>query len=750
MRRRDFLATTAAAVAARPAGAGPVAEARPPIRLANAIWAVALDPANLTITVAPAGSPAILVSRGTAGHQVDALDQGATSLSWSWDAHFDIACTLAGPDLSIRIAARRPGKFPIVDQPPSAIGRGLLFPRAEGYYVRPDDPLWRAHLGEPGQSLDTTQDLSLPLWGLDHGAHTLHWILANPFDNEMRFTPESDGLALALTHDFTRLSAAEPMELILHLAPADLLAGARRYRRHLVERGSWRPLADKIAASPEGAKLIGATHLYLWGNGLVGAKDVKDWPGFIARLRTAGGLAERLRARFEHDLLDRLPPDPARYEKQAVVDAFNAALNDLARASWQKEIVDPAEIVAAYPALRREVQAEFGPLLAGSPGDWGSGLSRATFATLRAARLAKLWVGLGDGWEGGLWRPEAVRAGAGLGYLVAPYDSYETALPPGRRPDWATAQLGRAAYDECAILRADGKPVAGFQQTGHYTDPGCVAPILKGRVAAIARAGGFNSWFLDTYATGMVFENHRPGRTTTAAASAAAQVAACRWVGETLRLPIGAEGGNGVGAEGVIFAHGVETPLFGWGDPEMRRADSPFYLGAWYPPESPSVFFKPVPVKQPYLSLYFDPATRLPLYQAAFHGSVIATHQWGFDQLKIANALDDRALIQQLYNTPPLFHISADTLPGRLEAIRRHDAFFRPLHERLAERTMEAFEWLSEDRLVQRTRFSDGTVLVANFADGERSAGGLRLPARSVTALIGGRPERLFRTLRSS
>ena len=66
------------------------------------------------------------------------------------------------------------------------------------------------------------------------------------------------------------------MALILHLGGSDLLAGAKRYRRHLIDQGDFRSLADKIAATPAAAKLVGATHLYLWDTGLLGLKDVRD------------------------------------------------------------------------------------------------------------------------------------------------------------------------------------------------------------------------------------------------------------------------------------------------------------------------------------------------------------------------------------------------------------------------------------------------------------------------------------------
>jgi len=743
MKRREFLLASLAAAAGPRLADDPSPAA---IRLANSRWAVDIKPGTLAIAVTPAGATVITISRGAASHPVTGLRADAGAASWRWDDAFEIACTLTGPDLDIRVTASAAGELALLDQPGAATGRGLLLPVGEGYYVAADDARWHASLD--GRERSVNEDLSLPLWGLDHGDFALHWLFANPFNSTLRFTTEAGGLAIALRHRFTRLAPTTPMAMTLHLAGPDLLAGARRYRRQLIEQGSFRSLADKIRATPSAAKLIGATHLYLWDNGLIGPKDVRDWPGLIDRLRNAPGLPERMRGRFEPDTVELIrtaPPEPAPYIQRAIVNPFNAALADLARAEWQKEEVVPAEIVAAHAALRDETAAAFGPVLSRNPACWGASLTRATFAALKAAGLERLWIGLGDSWEGGLWHPEAVRAAVAEGYLIGPYDSYETAIPPGQRPDWGTAQLGRAAYDRCGVIQANGTVTVGFQQTGRYTNTRCVRPIFEARIPALAKAGGFNSWFLDVYGTGMMFDDHRSGDAMTMAENAAANIAAMRWVSEAQQLPTGSEGGNAVAAAGVLFGHGIETPGFGWGDPDLRtNRDSPFFLGGWYPPHAPAAFFKPVPLKEPYRTLYFDPRTRLPLYQAVFHDAVIVTYHWGFDQLKFTNANAERALVQQLYNVPPLFHLSAGTMADRLPVIRRHDAFFRPLHQRLAHQAMESFEWLSDDRLVQRTGFADGTRLVANFADTPRSLGDFALPPRSVTALVNGRPARVF------
>jgi len=744
MKRRVFIAASLLSAAAPALAEIPQSS---PIRFANDRWAVEINPTTLALTVKPTGAAAVDLSRGVVDHAVSDLKVGNRVASWRWDALFEITCALNGPDLDIRITASAPGEIAVIEQPAAAMGKGLLLPISEGYYIAPADAGWRTSLD--GDERSVNDDLSLPLWGLDHGGFTLHWLFGNPFNNTLRFSAQPDGLAIALKHEFTRLAPRTPMVMTLHLGGPDLLAGAKRYRRLLIEQARFRSLADKIRATPSAAKLIGATHLYLWDNGFLGIKDVRDWPDLLSRLRNADGLAMRMRARLDREsaaLIRTAPQEPAPYIQRAIITAFNAALTDLARAEWQKEEVDPAEIVAAHAALRDEAVAAFGPALTRNPAGWGASLSPATFAALKSAGLDQLWIGLGDGWEGGLWHPEAVRAAAAEGYLIGPYDSYETAIPPGQRPDWSTAQLGRAAYEGCGVIKANGTVTAGFQQTGHYTNTRCVTPLLEARIPPIAKAGGYNSWFIDVFATGMVFDDYRPGATMTMAQNSTANVAAMRWISEARQLPTGSEGGNAINAAGPIFAHGIETPGFGWGDAELRKdKESPFFLGNWYPPDRPSVFFKAVPLKEPYRTLYFDPRTRLPLYQAVFHDAVIVTHHWAFDQLKLANVATERALTQQLYNTPPLFHVSAATLADRLPAIVRHDAFFRPLHKRLAQEAMTAFEWLSKDRLVQRTSFADGTQLIANFADDPRSFGHHALPRRSVTAIIGGRAAHMFK-----
>ena len=712
--------------------------------LSNEHWRVELDPATLGIRVQPTGQSSVQVSQGVDPHPVRRLEKTGEQLSWQWsDGAWTLQARLLRRELLLTINARDPGVLTLLNQPGSAMGNALIWPLAEGHYVPRGHAVWQQFLADQG-ALNTTQDLSLPLWGMDHGAFTLTWWLSHPYNNHLQLSPNGDALSLSARHTFTSLDSQTPMTLRLSLGDADPLAGARRYRQWLIENGRYQTLEQKFAMTPEGRKLPGASHVYLWGTDLLGQNDVRSWPRLLEALRSSAPLAVRLRGSMDAEaeaILSKPSGVLQRWEQAIVLRSLNQSLNTVAREGWR----DPAQpdmhrLATIYGEVRADVAELFGDALVSAPAAWGGTLTVKTINRLREAGLSRLWLGLGEGWEGGLWHPEAVRAAVNAGYLIAPYDSYETALAPAENPDWVTAHLGSSAHRDCAIVVENGGLKSGFQQSGHYTDPRCVRPLREARINAVQAVAGFNSWFLDAYGTGMVFDSYRTGATLTQAQNADENQAASRWIAEVLGLPAGSEDGNAVTAGGVLFAHGMQTPVIGWGDHAMsRNSESPWFVGRWYPREQPEVFFKPVPLQAPYRTVHFDPTTRLPLYQTVFHGAVVTSHHWLFDSLKLPDVSIQNQLSQLLYNVPPLYHLSEATQARRLKSIQRQDAFFRPLHERLATQAMTGFHWLTHDRQVQQTTFADGTRLVANFDDKTREVGFQAYKAHSVTVLeVGG------------
>jgi hypothetical protein len=700
---------------------------------------ITVDPETLAVAVSGKEAAKVVLSAGGERHRVSQLNHQDDSADWLWDeGRYRINLRAVGNDIVITVQAEQPGSLTLLSQSGDELGMAISLPLAEGHYIPTDDGVWQRFLADEMHQINTAQDLSLPLWTNDYGEFSASWLLLNPFNNQLRFNlTEHQRLMLTLSHQFTRLSPQQPMILMLTLSERDPLAGAKRYRQWLIEQKQFQTFKQKAQRTKQAERLVGATHIYLWGSDLLAIKDIQDWPLFIQRLKQPDEFARHLVSRFDTEakkVLQASTRNPDRYQKRVLVDAVNQAVKYDARSSWQTSEPDVTNLASAYQSQIEQLKHSFTAALAADANQWGGGLSLATMDALHRAGLPRLWIGIGDGWEGGLWHSAAVSEAVRQGYLIAPYDSYQTALPQGFNPDWTTAHLGQKAYTTCSIVQEDGTLKAGFQQSGHYTDPRCIRPWLQRRISALSDAIGFNSWFLDAYATGMVFDNYAESSPMTQAENASENGHSMRWVAEKRSLVVGSEDGNAVSAQDTLFAHGMQTPVLGWGDKDLNNAKSPYYLGRWYPNHEPSIFFKSAPLKEPLRTIYFDPIYRLPLYQTVFHDSVVTSQHWLFDNLKLSNTLVDNQLAQLFYNVPALYNISEDTLIRRLPVIVAQDAFFRPLHQRLIDQSIVDFNWLSSDRRVQRITFSDGTTLLANFSATEFAGPAGSLPAKSVTA----------------
>ena len=367
---------------------------------------------------------------------------------------------------------------------------------------------------------------------------------------------------------------------------------------------------------------------------------------------------------------------------------------------------------------------------------WGDGVSVKMMDKLAAAGLDRLWLGL-DSWQGAFRHPQAVKRAKDLGYLIGTYDSYDSIHRPGETDTWETAQFDAALYETGAVIGPNGAKVAGFQKKGYRLSAIAARPYVEKRVSGLMDTlpERFNSWFVDCDAFGDLRDDYSPLHPATEQQDMAARLARMALIRDTYHLVVGSEGGVAYAAPVIHFAHGMMTPVFGWGDPDMYTdKESPYYLGAYWPPDGPAVFMKPVPLKDVYRAVYFDPRYRLPLYETAFHDSVVATHHWSAGSLKFQDQAQTVELLELLYGVPPLYHLNLAELEKNGERIAAHYRFFSPLHRQIGLLPLTDFEWLSPDRLVQRTVFGDAVEVVANFSDAAFERDGASVPPRSVVA----------------
>jgi len=671
-----------------------------------------IDPATLQIS-----ADAVVVNNPQQAQKVEELWSTSSQANWRWpERSAQITAKADGNDLHLTISSTRPQTLNWFSMPPHFTM--LQLPIGEGSRIPLDNDPWLSYLTSELSEVDTNFDLKLPLWGLEQKGNTYSWLLLSPFSNQLSFTEAGKRLMMQGAHVFNRFNQHQPVDILLHVGTTPL-SGAIRYREYLQQNDKFSSLREKIAKAPEGKKLIGATHIYLWGNTLLAQEDIKNWPDLIGYLQSAAGASiwQNIGTEDKKVMLQLQGREPEGWQKQSLTETINRALVDMVPLNSSPDRPSFLEAQQQQAAkVHQLAQQLLGHFLVPSE-QWGPGLSETVIKSLHQAGLARLWLGT-DNWTAAFLHPQAVTRAKEAGYLIASYDSYDTGIPQGLNDSWLTAQLPGKLTKKCAIVRADGTKKPGFGGEGFYLNPGCVLPFSQVRMRELIRLAKLNSLFLDVDGTGMVSDDYSPEHPTGAAHMAADRNTRMAWFTNTMKLPLGSEDGNAVTARHIMFAHGMETWGFGWRDGNMRHnKKSPYYLGAWWPSAEPATFFKPAQVKPLYHTVVFEPRYRLPLYQAVFHDAVITTHHWTFDNLKFSDVKTTRALLSQLYNTPPLFNLSRSTLKARLPEIIKADASFRVLHQALWDKALTGFRWLDRVGWVQQTTFSDGSVLTANFGD---------------------------------
>lgn len=602
------------------------------VRLANSVWTITVDPSTLETTANIPGRnlPTKLSDSVPTPSRVTNFQASTDSARWELaDLSMSVAVRLTGDSVDIQFTARTSGDLTWPLLPAQSANLAYLLPIGEGSYVPTRDAAWRDYLAKH-DPFSTTEDFYLPLWGVLQQGHTITYQLTNPFNNQFAFQNTPVGLAAKLTHQFTSNWNVKRYGLRISLGPPSPIEPARQYRRWLIQNGQFVSMREKIHRTPDAAKLLGAAHVYLWGDGAS--------PQMLDALRSNG--------------------------------------------------------------------------------------------------FDRLWLGAPN-WKELFGSPETIRKAKALGYLIGPYDSYDSVHSPEAKPDdtWETAQFDRKLYDEGAIQLWNGKKKTGFQGKGLYVNETAAWPYVQARVTRLMKAWDVNSWFIDCDAAGEFFDDYSPSHTANQEQEMQARLRRMTWIRDKYHLVIGSEGGVAYAASTIHFAHGALTPLFGWGDPDLKDKTSPYYLGAYYPDDEPSIFFKQAKLKPAYDRFFFDPRFRLPLYQTVFHDSVIATNHWTMPTLKFSDQVVNRSLVEALYDVPPLYHLNRREFARRLPWMKAQYAFFSPLHRRLAFQPLSSFDWLTPDHLVQRTVFGGETEIVVNFSPSSFRYQGRDVRARSALAL---------------
>ena len=627
-------------------------------------WEVTIDTGTLGVTAVTKQGDQCVVSAPVFENRPDALVGGNVARrSWRLTEHgLSVTAFVEGNRLSMRFVSDRPGEvtWPVI--PAQEQLRAYILPMFEGVYAPTDDDEWMAHLVDYGP-MDTTADLSMPFVGLDYGGKTVSYIFGNIFDNRMVFQRGEQGINASVTHQFRKNWDKWEYTVIIELGDASPITPAKKYRDYLVERGEFVSMAEKIKATPKAERLLGAAHAYLWDVGVFSHLDATDWKAFCSKLITEGEgdgypLGKELWESFNDDAKQAAAEIveaqwPSKYQKAIVAAAISAYLEQ-----WIEHLanINPREV--ALGAFCEHFAGLVRPY-----DTWGDGISTKMLDELHDAGLDRMVLCLGD-LNSAKYKPQAAKHADELGYLFGPYDSYHSIHPPPGGPGydpnstWDTAQFPPSLYETGPIVKEDGTKSAGFKKIGYHLSPLAARPYVEQRVNEYMARIPFTAVFVDCDAFGQFFDDYSPLHTATQQDDMLARLDRLRWLSEAHGLVVGSEGGSAYAAPVIHFAHGMLTPVIGWGDKDLKDRDSPYFMGAYWPPDGPGVFTQQVPLKPSYKKFFYDPRYRLPLYQTVFHDSVVATHHWGNASLKFADQVPTVALLEQLYNVPPLYHLN--------------------------------------------------------------------------------------------
>lgn len=348
---------------------------------------------------------------------------------------------------------------------------------------------------------------------------------------------------------------------------------------------------------------------------------------------------------------------------------------------------------------------------------WGDGMTNEALAELHQLGIERACLIYNNELkEQGRIKPETIAAAKSLGYLIGPYDTLNNIQDPKTADDFPSV-YDEELYRTGGIMEKDGTRHRGFAGRGYELSSEALkrarVPFVKQRIDSYI-AAGVNNYFLDSDAFGSLFDDYDPQHPMTVAVDRENKIRRMRFVSEESKLVLGSERAAAWSTPVIHFSHGTETPHL-WLVYQLMRQRELF--GGYWPPGRPRRFFNSIKAPADFAKAVYDPRYRLPLYQVVFHDSLISTDRWEMSLVKFSDLVQARTLLQLLYNVPSLWSLDQKTIREHGARIKALNAFFAPLHQRIGDKPLTRFEWLTPDRLVQRTQFANEVALTANFGD---------------------------------
>lgn len=371
-----------------------------------------------------------------------------------------------------------------------------------------------------------------------------------------------------------------------------------------------------------------------------------------------------------------------------------------AYALQQGLIVPLSEKVKQNPNLAR---------LFGAPDVWGD-------ATLRFARETKA-AGVDKMLIHGRSSPGDMKAINDLGYLTSEYDNYTDVLTLGTN---ATPDSSHDRIPESVALKADGQRMTAwltFDKKVQYMKrcPALWAGTAKQVVPKLLGTHPYLGRFVDVTTAEDLYECFDQIHPLTRGQKRQCGVDLLAFM-RSQKLVVGGEHGIWWGVPQQDYIEGMMSGGFAsWpaGHLLHPKTKTDTFNGPWGDHYGPWANYEKWGIGH---------ETRVPLWELVFHDCVVSTWYWGDASDFLLQAAPEvtpkKDAFNILYGTIPLLWANAEgSWPDHRDVFLRTYRNTCKLHEAVACAELLSHAWLTPDRAVQRTRFSDGTEVVVNFGE---------------------------------
>ena len=130
-----------------------------------------------------------------------------------------------------------------------------------------------------------------------------------------------------------------------------------------------------------------------------------------------------------------------------------------------------------------------------------------------------------------------------------------------------------------------------------------------------------------------------------------------------------------------------------------------------------------------------NPAYRIPLWELVYHDCMSAYWYWGDSTNSAPSLINERGLFELLYGLSPLYSFSVETWDIFKKEIAKSYLATVPSAKKLYGKRMTDFCYLTEDRLVQKTTFSNAVQIIANFSNEPYRYNGKKIPPKSAKVI---------------